>query len=706
MRHAPPPVFLSYLKNPWVYFLVFVAGNTLLSYFDLPVPVQVCVGIVALVLPSVLLLAIAGRSGTDRSPWEQEFLPAIPKAVWLGLAFLAIAIRCYHLGTLMAWPHYDEGIYGYYGLKVQRIGVDRFFYADSHVPPLYFILLTRLFDWMGPSFRALWSLPALLSLAAVPLSYLGARMFLSRSMAFLVAALEAIGFWAFGPARFSQATAWVPMGEAGAFLLLGGLLREIHPVRRRLWALGLALWTGLFFYAIYLHWFSTALLVLGVAMGDLYRRSRKDLGLFLAAFLLAMGPFLYFEFRSFSPVYLHYLWVGGSGASFSANFQVAWDYIRVLLWGVPLQCFTYQPVWGGFLNPILGSLFLLGAVECLRDRASLMSRSLLLLLVYFLLPGLLSRELEPFRIWPAAAAVLPLAARGAFRLLQNLPSPRRTLLLGLLGFFSFGIDAYHLTVRYERLWDAPSVWQGFKKSLERARAQGYLEALSKTQGPGFLFSNFLPGLSDRTLDLASYPYNILQNPHLKDGQARWAAVITNVHFQPFLAARFPHAHAYALSKGLDHAEGGWMLFVIPLEGGLGKDLAKWRGADAALRPFIDAVICYVRGQPFEAFAPLLEKAKDAFQGDPFLESSYDEMMADLWIKAGHVADHRAQDSLRDAVQRGYPAAHLFCRLGVLELSLGEKDRAQRDLEKATKAPLDLTDSRTLLSGPSFGKRTP
>src|ERR1051325_9833898 len=92
----PTPIFYKNLLNPWVYFSVFLASNSLLSYFPLPLGAKIAVGLIGLLLPFLLALTTApALSKPAPPPYRLEFLPAIPWWVWLGLGGLAVFARFY-----------------------------------------------------------------------------------------------------------------------------------------------------------------------------------------------------------------------------------------------------------------------------------------------------------------------------------------------------------------------------------------------------------------------------------------------------------------------------------------------------------------------------------------------------------------------------------------------------------------------------------
>src|SRR5580658_640847 len=131
-----------------------------------------------------------------------------------------------------------------------------------------------------------------------------------------------------------------------------------------------------------------------------------------------------------------------------------------------------------------------------------------------------------------------------------------------------------------------------------------------------------------------------------------------------------------------------MLWVFPVTPFTQKTVERWQTASRSLGPFIEKSLCYVPGQPFSSLSWELEKAYPLFQGDPFLESSYWEKLADVAQRQafGAAENPPAPDIagpiqyLSLAVHRGYPAAHLYRDLGADEMMANHLPEARAYLE--------------------------
>jgi hypothetical protein len=221
--------------------------------------------------------------------------------------------------------------------------------------------------------------------------------------------------------------------------------------------------------------------------------------------------------------------------------------------------------------------------------------------------------------------------------------------------------------------------------------------MEEDKGPGLIFSDFVPGNFDMSLFLADYEFNAVDNPDLSFSRARWAAVLTNANFKPFLEKRFPDGKAYFVSKGEDLSNGGWMLWVVPVTPPRLDIFRRWQKADLALGPYIDHYLSFVHGQPYTpVFNSHLETYHD-FQGDPFLETLFWEKTADDFMKMGPSFHPQAISALLTATQKGYASAHLFYLIGTLYFVDQNSQGAQWAFRQALKAPIDLTASRQSLS---------
>ena len=703
--------------SPWACFFIFLAANTLLSYFPLSLETRLWIGLLGLFLPFLWAYLSPIPSARPNNFLDQrEFLPSVPLGAWALVALLAVAARFTSLTSLFVWPNFDESSYGFDAYQLAGGVPPRFFYGVSQAPPLYVWGLGLFFKIFGTSLFTLRFFPALISLSAVPLAYAAARTYFSKSFSFLCALLTAGSFWPVFVGRFSLMTILILPMECLALLALGKFLKAPSEPAREKAAWGLGVVWGLGFYT-HLHWpvvvVLTALPIVvwfwnhgkkGKAWGLTARLAGGTLGLSFPIFLAA-------AFQHYGG-YLSHLWAFNGDFSWEKQLSVWASCLTSPFWGMDPNVHTYQPQWGGFLNPVLASLFFLGALEAVRHGQRPLYRWLAVGYFLCLLPGLLTQDMETFRLFPMVPILILVALLGFTNLLAAKPWKNLLLISGIF-LCAMVLDSVHLFGFYHRIWNDPTSWGYYTKSVGRYRAFGILEKDWRQQGPGFIFPDFVQGLPDQSLSVATYSYNAALNPSLSLSEVRWAAILTNVNYKPFLQNRFPDGTAYALSKDFTEPDGGWMLFAFPLDEDRRKTLEGWCQAQNALESFEDVNLCYVMGRPFDRDLESLSSLEPSFRGDPFLQAAFYEKQADLETKQilletggkttipqaalGSITEP-AVHSLEEALTEGYPAAHLYFHLGELWLMAQKPQEAQRAFHQALHAPLNLTDaSRFLLT---------
>lgn len=601
-----------------------------------------------------------------------------PLWTWGTVLLSALILRFYRLTSLSVWPCYDDSLWGWFALAFHETPGWPLFFQGANFPSAHLWGSDLVFEWFGPSLFSLWAYPAFLSFLTVGVGYGAARQFLPPFPSFLALLLLAFGFWPLFVGRFADQMVSVLLWECAYLGLLGAYLKKGGRSRTGAFWMGAASLSGLYVFI------SCGPVALGGALALMLLWSRQkpfDPGkpvLFLGGALLLGLPLL----------------LGGLGDSLSAYAHVgAWhapgfdlslplSYLTTLFWGTDPAQGPYRPVWGGLLDPVLVSFVFLG-VGALRSRSLSLRLGIVLALVLSLLPGMMTNSLEPFRVLPALAPLTVLGALGWERWVLAFRGKGAVLALALSALALAGLDQYHLQGAYGKFSQGPEGWRAYSKSPERSRAFEKLRDLSREKGAGLVFTNFVPGLTDMSLPLLDHPFNAVENPSLDPDQAQWGAVLANANYRPFLDRRFPQGKAYYLSQGLDRPDGGLMLWAFPIRGSQRPSLRGWIAASKALgyRPHWDP----------QYQLPELLKVRSAFEGDPFLWSSYWEKVSDLIFRSSNFQDLRAtQEALAQAFPQGDPAAHLFWRKAVLEEIQGDLAAARRDYARARRCSLDLT----------------
>jgi hypothetical protein len=375
--------------HPWVLFALFFLCNTLLSYFSLSPSLKFWLGALGLLVPFLLFCRDIStprptgppspgspiRSKGDRlesHPLQDEFLPARWMNGGLFILGLALFLRFWDLTTLSIWPLQDEGTIGSVAQRLLEGGPVRWFYFDRHVPILTFLGLEAFFKILGVSLGSLWLYPAILSSVSLCLFAWASRRLFSQSFAFLFWLGLGLGFWPLLISRLVAVGNVMILWEGISLAVFSLYFKKApgQPKMLEAGALGLAAGTGFYIY----HAWAVAALCLGLAMAwACLQKTRKDYFLFFL-FLSAMGvvfvPLALNLWHASDLSVYKQLWVFNGWYSCDFIFQNVSSNLCTLFWGrVPSTVFYYNPLWGGFFNPVLGSLIFLGGAELWRFRS-------------------------------------------------------------------------------------------------------------------------------------------------------------------------------------------------------------------------------------------------------------------------------------------------------------------------------------------------
>jgi hypothetical protein len=652
------------------------------------------------------------RDGDPPGGSKGDFLPLAGPMFAILLLSSAFAVRLFRLTTLSSWPLFDEGVCGFAALDLTRGAPRGLLYGNSQAPPALFWALESAFRLLGVSLGTLWLVPALLSFLFVPLAWWAARRWYPPQAAAFLAALAALSFWPMLVGRYCVVTVTLLPAMALALGAMGLAFRGgAGPGAAGRWALfGASLGAG--FYT-HLPWLAFApMLILAVIVAARRRVDplRPRWAAFLVPLVLLPVPLFLSAAREGVGAYVAQLWALRPGMDPWAQARLAWDYVAALFWGVDPDRCTYQPVWGGLLNPVLASLVLLGGMGALRRIRESRNAWLVAASAAWLLPGILTDELEPFRLLLLMPVLFVFSWMGLVRLLGRDRAANRGIVLAVAAV-SVLLDAAHLFVAYPARWETPRYWTGHAKSLARARAFRILEAKARAQGPGLLYTRFVPGLPDPTLELAAYAFNAADNPALPAYRCTWAAFLVNANYEDALKRVHPFGKGIPLDREGASPDGGWILFLAPLlDGSVRQALETWTKVQKDMTPYWRGAMNYVYGTDFARCVPLLRQAFRDVPKDPVLAALQAEVLADALFKAGILSGGpaggaagkphgEAVEVLTKALQTGPPFAHLYVRLGQWRLFRGEPDLARRAFEAAAACPGDRTRAREYLENP-------
>ncbi|HTC22644.1 MAG TPA: tetratricopeptide repeat protein, partial [bacterium] len=275
-------------------------------------------------------------------------------------------------------------------------------------------------------------------------------------------------------------------------------------------------------------------------------------------------------------------------------------------------------------------------------------------------------------------------------LLSRFPASKRTLVFLSLLAGSSALDLFHLFHVYPGFAQNDPAFYGAFKSPEFSRAYGLLKPLESQDGPGLILLNFNPDPYDQTLFVATYGFNSAGNPRLNPSAAKWAAILTNVHEQPYLKEEFPGGRWSWLSDGLNRRDGGFLLEVVPVQADNRDRVMRWVRADQSLqeltRLVMDLGVYPEQGSMLEA----LKEAYPFFKGDPLLESRYWRITA-LHQSASGNWDEAIEDE-KKAILSGHPMAHLYNELGCLLFEQKRMAEAEEAFKQALRLKPNCTDA--------------
>jgi hypothetical protein len=376
---------------------------------------------------------------------------------------------------------------------------------------------------------------------------------------------------------------------------------------------------------------------------------------------------------------------GGGVTSGLQRWSVLEQYLAAPFFGVGSNVSFYSPVWGGFLNPVLGALFFLGLWGAFRQKRKDLWWFLSALVILWL-PGLLTNGQELFRILLLCPFLLAGAAWGFLILLSSLGRRPAWLTVCALLLVSLVLDGYHLFVVYPDLHTFPEIHQ-FWRPVELAEATDLIESRSRTEGPLMIFNEFSLKPSP-AFSVATYGFDALENPLLASTPPRTAVIVTDPNYQPFLEHRFPEGDWHWLASNNPERDSGVLVGFVPYTASTKEALDRWRSAHQVLREERDRSQYESIDYDWHLSVDHLGLRRDLFSGDPFLESIYWEQSAFYQSFNSHLPE-TVQD-LQLALKKGYPSANLYYSLGMFLSFEGRKTEARSAFEAALKAPVNRT----------------
>jgi len=689
----------SFLNHPWVFFFLFLTSNFCLTYFDLPVQSKIILIFFGLIIPFLIALISIQNPSPNLTKNSGEWLPIVSPLIVSLLGVLAILMRFYQLTTLSTWPISDEAIGGFFAIFLGQKWKWDLFYTYTHLPPFFFWGLGLFFKCFGISLTSLWAFPAFLSALTLPLAYWCAKSFFSKSVSIVFSCLWAFSFWPIYLGRLCVPHGLLILWQFLTFILLGHFLNRLTIRLSISSAVLLGFCTSIGFY-ILPHAAVMAFYVITIVTYSIFDRAplgRKYLYAFLLSFFLGSAPIIAAWLRlNHQGDYFQYLWAFKNNFGLLSQFKVIAKYIAGLFWGGDTYNYSYRAFGGGFFNPWLGALFLTGLVQSLKNFKKEINLCLIGGLILFLLPAVLTGEVEMFRMVLVLPFILIFCALGFQNLLEMISSKTSMIIFLMILIIVAFTDFYRIEISYGDFWKAnPAISLRYTKSLQRWKAYEILHEQSKKFGPGVILTEFDPTPFDQTLTIAVYSFNAARNPQLDYNKSTWAGLITNVNYVPYLYHQIPSSQWFPLSVGMNTSLENLALGIIPINSNTSKTIYDWLQMEKNLWPVTYTFFQMPYGQLNPDISKMLVQCRSLINGDPFLESSLDEKQ--FFYDMSNHDSTRALKDMQQALTLGYPAAHLCNNLGVVWFTLGDYAKARASFKAALHAPLNYTQAALNLS---------
>lgn len=619
-----------------------------------------------------------------RPAWDLELWGKVPGWVLGSLFLLTLFIRFYRLDTLFLWPGKDEADLGMFAISLSEKWDWRFFYTFGQVPPTPIWASALLLKAGIQAPLCLWIPSAIVSTLTALVAWAAARTFFSRSTALVLGALFILSFWPFLMGRICHQGVWVPLWACLCLLFLGRTLRARagRPQDREALALGLVTGSGCWTFT---PWPAVALAVgLGLWRMSATRGNfqRVVLGRFLPGFLFALLPFFNAVLTEGYGQHISAMFAGSGWNPWSHQVRTVFAYISEHFWGCAEPDAAYTAPNGGLLTPVLGGFFVMGGASLWRHRSDSPSLWLVLALLLGLAPGLVSMNVETFRIAGALPILLCVTAFGAVEFANLLPKAHRRPVLAALLLLSAGVDAWRVL-----RWQTPLGLRDMP--VADLRAMDILRRTKARYGPGTVLTEFLDNSHDESLFVLSYGFNTAENPRVSQASL-WTGVVMDRHYRPFLEPHFPGAFWADLGQN-DPVSPELSLGIIPLRPENRQRLERWRLAHRYFRQVSLAVNSISEPRTYAQARDLFEQVPSWVLRDPFLLSCYWEKKAQFFYDYDFKEHYEDQcDALRHALA-GLPAFHLHFQLGCLLMRRGHWAEAEKELRAAlAQRPGDLS----------------
>ena len=667
-------------NSPWFYFFSFFISNSLLAYFSISLQAKLWIGLLGLLIP--LCLGFARLTSKDPLPALAENFDSLPEpgpVLWFFFFALLFFTQFYRFRTVPFWPVMDEGLEAYFAIRLDQHWNWNLLLGEAQMEPLFNWFLAFVFKLAPPSLVVLKIVSSFLFLASTGAAYWALRKFFNKTFSFYFLWIFAFSFSSYSFSKLCIRSGLFLALEFTAFGLLGSFLKSEEPFRRRGYGFALTLVVGLGFY-LYTSWACVAAVLLLTVGYHCFFVDKKETPVFFGFCLVGFLILLPMLLTRMEPHGLSWVQNHFDGTGFGLPFLAAFFWYG-------FDSVPFGPNWGGFLNSLLGSLVLLGALRFLISRKALWAEWFLACFAVFYAPALLTTNVEMHRLLHLVPFFLVVGLIGLETLMSRVSPSLRIGGMALLFLASFSMDAYHYLVPYQRTEYLPE-GKKYWRSVELYRAYELLKSKSSQDRPLALLDDFSTDYMNRTLDVAAFAFNALDHPDIPPQSLKTVAVLANANYQPFLEKRFPEGTWTWLAPDITYPSFNLVLGIIPISDKNRADLERWIAAEKIFKQVNGLYLMYKPGESRSIVARTLEMGYPLFRQDPFLVSIYFEKLA-LYdnIQRNQPA---ALACYQSALKEGYPAAHLYNEAGALGVVAHNLAYAKQSFERALKCPVNRT----------------
>jgi hypothetical protein len=667
--------------RPWAYFWVFLVFNTLLA-FPMPFWLKLEIGLIGIALPMILALgSIKPEFSTESSGWDFKPGIALNKTAW-ALVFTAVFAVLFFATFRKRWPALDDAIFAHYSVQLAQNWEWKFFFSPAESPPFFNWILALFFRFFEPSLFSINCILLLFSLLTVAAVYISARTYFPAFFSTLCFLLFAFGFWPLYAGQFCMSLIALLFFEILALGSLGRITRTRSDSKSYGIAIAAGVLTGFGFF-VSGPWILIAVMIMVPAF-VLLKSSMKLLTVFLAPFLFLFGVFVGVSIWQGNGNHVQDLWAFRPGMNWTEQLTDSLSNITALFWNTHLK--SYGPAWGGMLNPLWSSVFFIGMLECWRMRNRAFVRWLWIGMALFLVPGLVSRNSNIFRLLQIFPLLVLVVCVGFQALLSRAEPKKIILLLSLFLFFSTVLDLRHLTVAYRN--NSP-------EEIPFSKAYQFVREKALEAGPGLLLFDLRANTWDKTLIMATYPFDATRKRHFSFEKTKWAAVLLNIHYKPFLDDLYGGIQWRDLGNDILWNEGGLVLGIIPVDSRSKSFLDSWNRMNLFFRSLTNETMDYYSEENLKTIVKKLDSAGGLTGGDRFLESCLSEKK--LFSKLVCKSPEDALKITQQALERGYALPTFQTAEGLLLCRFGRREEARQVFRKALQARLNLTPAREYLA---------